>query len=67
MAKTMNIYIHDENAESLKKVDNQSGLINDLLRQHFEKIDIKKMTTDQLKKLIEIEKIKEEYKSKLKA
>jgi len=65
MAKLLNLYIHDDNQKHLKNVDNQSALINDLLRKHFETIDPNKMSVKELEKFIEIEKIKQEYKKKM--
>lgn len=65
MAKTLNVYIHDDNAENLKKEVNMSKLINDLLRDHFNKVDPKKMSYDELVKFIAIKKAEKEYKEKL--
>ena len=51
MAKCINIYIHDDNAANLSNEKSQSKLINDLLREHFAKIDPAQMNFKQLRRL----------------
>lgn len=65
MAKILNVYIQDDNQEKLKNIDNQSRLINDLLREHFRKQDPNQMTPEEIRKMIAIKKIEKEYKDKL--
>ena len=65
MAKLLNVYIHDDNQEQLNNIDNKARLINDLLRDHFKKIDPNKMSIEELKQLYEKEKLKQEYENKL--
>lgn len=50
MSKLLNVYIHDDNQADLNKVDNKAKLINDLLREHFRKLDPNKMTPEEIRK-----------------
>ena len=65
MAKILNVYIQDDNQENLKNISNQSKLINDLLREHFNKLDPNQMTPEEIRKIIAIKKAEKEYKAKL--
>ena len=65
MAKILNIYIQDDNQDNLKKVDNQSGLINDLLREYFRKLDPNKMTPEEIRRELAKKKAWKEYQNKL--
>lgn len=60
MGKPGYIYFNDENYENLQKVENKSKLINDLLSEHFNKLDITKMNLAQLQKLQRLKQLKEE-------
>ena len=51
MAKLLNVYIQDDNATLLENEKNKSRLINDLLREHFAKIDPAQMNFKQLRRL----------------
>lgn len=66
MGKAKYIYFQDDIADNLEKVENMSALINDLLRKHFDKKDINKMSVKELDELIKKEKAKKEYETKLK-
>jgi len=65
MGQAKYIYFTDDNLEQLKKVDNMSKLINDLLREHFNKLDPNQMTPEEIRKIIAIKKAEKEYKAKL--
>lgn len=65
MGKPKYIYFNDEVAEKLEKVKNMSGLINDLLMKHFQKLDPKNMSPEELDNYIQKKKLEEEYKRKL--
>ena len=56
--------IDQELAKELVNV-NASGLVNDLLTKHFNKEDITKMTTEQLKKKLKITKATMKYDKEL--
>lgn len=66
MAKILNVYIQDDNQEKLKDIPNQSKLINDLLREHFRKLDPNQMTPEEIRKEIKRRKLKEEFEKRLK-
>jgi hypothetical protein len=66
MAKQRYVYMRDEIEVLLKKEDNASKLINDLLEDYFRKKEPKAMTTQELRKFIEKEKMKQEYERRLK-
>ena len=44
MGQPKYIYFTDDNLEALKKIENKSKLINDLLDEHFKKLDPNQMT-----------------------
>ena len=69
MAKTINIYLQDDVVNYLKENKEivVSRLINDLLREHFNKLNPETMTAKELRKLIERRKIEKDYKAKLEA
>ena len=57
MGKAKYIYFNDEVAEKLEKVKNMSGLINDLLIKHFNKLDPKNMSPEELDNYIQKKKL----------
>ena len=65
MSFVRNIYFQDDLTEYLKKEENVSGLINELLRKHFNSTDINKMDKEQLENWIAIKKAKIEYEKKM--
>lgn len=66
MARLLNCYIQDDVSDILKEHGNQSKLINDLLREHFKKVDLASMSVNELMRLKATEQAKLEYESKLK-
>lgn len=44
---------------------NISGLVNDLLKQHVERFDVKKLSTEELKKIKALKDLKEKHKEEL--
>lgn len=65
MGQPKYIYFTDDNLEALKKIENKSKLINDLLDEHFKKLDPNQMTPEEIRKEIERRKLQKEYKAKL--
>ena len=66
MGKGRYIYFNDEISELLSKEENKSALVNKLLKEHYEKIDVNMMSKEQLLIELEKEKIREEFRIKLK-
>ncbi len=66
MGKARYIYFSDEVDNKLIDVPNRSKLICELLIEHFKKTDYKQLSKEELKKAIELEKLKREYESKIK-
>lgn len=66
MGQAKYIYFTDDNLEQLKRVDNMSKLINDLLTQHFKKIDPETMSPEEIKKMIAVKKAEIEHDKKIK-
>lgn len=64
MKITRTYTIDAENVEKLKNF-NASDLINNLLSEHFKKIEIKGMNKEQLKKFVARKKLEQEYKIKM--
>jgi hypothetical protein len=56
--------IEQDLMDKLKGV-NASGLVNELLTAHFNKTDIKKMTGDELRHRIKVEKLKLKHKQEM--
>lgn len=60
------IYIQDDIDEKLQKAPNKSKLINDLLREFFDKEDLNQMNAKQIRAEIEIRGLQKEHDKKLK-
>lgn len=52
------LYISDENLINLSKVENMSGLVNDLLSKYFKEKNINSLSKEEIKRLIAIEELK---------
>lgn len=65
MGQAKYIYFTDDNLQGLKKVDNKSKLINDLLKEHFNKINPETMTPEEIRKEIAKRKAYKEYIEKM--
>jgi hypothetical protein len=59
------IYLADELNLRLKKEENASGLIQNLLEDYYKKKEFRKMNKTELKKFIDKKKLENEYKLKL--
>lgn len=66
MGKARYIYFSDEVDKKLIDVPNRSKLICELLLEHFRKTDYKQLSQEELRKAIELEKLKREYETKIK-
>lgn len=60
------IYIQDDVDVRLQKENNKSLLVNNLLREYFDKDDIMQMDAEQLEKELKIREIEREHKKKIK-
>ena len=67
MSKILSLYIQDDVVEKLWNTDNKAGLINNLLREHFRKLDPNSMTPEEIRREIERKKIMKEYKDRMEA
>ncbi len=59
--------IEEDLVEKLKSNNNKSGLINNLLREYFDKDDINQMNAKQLETELEIRKMVREHKKAMEA
>ena len=51
--------------EKLKDQSNASGFINDLLTEYFNKTKYEEMSIEELKKVVEIEKLEKKFKEEI--
>ena len=65
MARIINVYLNDQNAETIKNTQNKSKLINNLLEEYFKKQDITMLNEEELKIELLRLKAKREYETKL--
>jgi hypothetical protein len=65
MGRPKYIYFDDDVLENLQKSNNMSKLINDLLREHFRKINPNQMTPEEIRKEIAKRKAWKEYQEKM--
>lgn len=65
MSKIINVYLKDEVAEKMGNIENKSHLINELLEEHFNKKNAALMSDEELKKRLEILKLKQETENKI--
>lgn len=66
MGKARYIYFDDEINEMLGKENNKSALINRLLKEHYEKTELKMMSREQLAIELKKAQIREEMEIKIK-
>lgn len=66
MGKIRNIYFNDETEELLKKTNNVSALVRDLLHEHFKKQDLSQMSIEEMERLLKIEEAKQAYEKAIK-
>ena len=59
------IYLSEELNNKLKEEANASGLIQELLIEHFRKLDPAQMTPEEIRREIDRRRIEKEYKTKL--
>lgn len=59
--------IDDDLVQELKNEKNRSALVCELLREHYNKISLVGLSKEELKRVIQIETLKDEYKTKLEA
>ena len=67
MGRGRYIYINDDIDQSLQKELNKSKLVNDLLREYFEKRDFLNVDVKQLKIELEVKKIEKATQLKIEA
>ena len=60
------IYLSDELNQKLKKEENASGLIQNLLMMHYSEDNIRMLSKEELDLLIKKEEAKQEYENKIK-
>ena len=59
------IYLSEELNKKLKEESNASGLIQELLHEHYRKLDPNQMTPEEIRTEITRRKLEKEYKEKL--
>jgi len=59
------IYLSEELNKKLKEENNASGLIQELLLEHYRKLDPNQMTPEEIRTEITRRKLEKEYKEKL--
>ena len=59
------IYLSEELNQKLKEEDNASKLIQELLNEHYRKLDPNTMTPEEIRTQIQIRKTQEEFKAKM--
>ena len=58
-------YVNDDLREALKSINNRSELINSLLREYFNKSDLRSMGEEELRRFIAKEKLKKEFEANM--
>lgn len=66
MSKQRYVYMRDEIEKQLKKENNASKLINDLLEDYFRKQNPAEMSINELEQYIKTQELKKEYERRLK-